>query len=70
MGVGFHQGGNKTIWGNNKYFLSIYLVFFFNLFLYFISLQILSVCLTYIYYIYLYISTMPLSREPRGLRSY
>lgn len=37
---------------------------FFNLFLYFISLQILSVCLTYIYYIYLYISTMPLSRGP------
>lgn len=46
---------NKAIWENNKYFLSIYLFFFSTFFLdFFISLQILSVCLMYILYIFIY----------------
>ena len=54
-GIRLCWGGNKAVWENNKYFLSICLFFFFfNLFLYFISLQILSVCLTYILYIVIY----------------
>lgn len=51
----YARKGNKAIWENNKYFLSIYLFFFFLTFSYiFISLQILSVCLTYILYIFIY----------------
>lgn len=42
---------------------------FFNLFLYFISLQILSVCLTYILYIFIYQYNASLQGTPRGLRS-
>lgn len=55
-GIRLCWGGNKAVWENNKYFLSIclFFFFFFNLFLYFISLQILSLCLTYILYIFIY----------------
>lgn len=44
-----------------------YSVFFFNLFLYFISLQILSVCLTYILYIFIYQYNASL-RDPQRLK--
>lgn len=63
-------GNNKPTWENNKYFWSIYLFFFCNLFLYFISLQILSVRLTYILYIFIYQYNASLEGSPRGLRGH
>ena len=70
-GIRLCWGGNKAVWENNKYFLSICLFFFFFLTVSYILLAY-RFChyVSHIYYIYLYISTVPLSREPRGLRSY
>lgn len=57
----------KAVEGNNKYFWAIYLfLFFFNLFLYFISLQICQY-VSHIYYIYLYISQCLALRDSTGL---
>lgn len=63
-------GNNQPTWENNKYFWSIYLFFFCNLFLYFISLQILSVRLTYILYIFIYQYNASPEGGPRGFRGH
>lgn len=64
----YAQGGNKAMWGNNKYFLSIYL-FFFSPFSYILLAYRFCQYVSYIYYIYLYISTMPLSLgDPQRLK--
>lgn len=59
----YAQGGNKAIWENNKYFLSIYL-FIFLTFSYILLAYRFCQYVSHIYYIYLYISTTPLSRGP------
>lgn len=63
----YAQGGNKAIWENNKYFLSIYL-FFFSTFSYILLAYRFCQYVSHIYYIYLYISTMLLSRGPHRLK--
>lgn len=60
-------GGNKAIWENNKYFLSIYL-FFFSTFSYILLAYRFCQYVSHIYHIYLYISTMPLSRGRQRLK--
>lgn len=59
---------NKAIRENNKYFLSIYLFFFFlTFFLYFLLAYRFYQYVSCIYYIYLFISTMPPLGAPMGL---
>lgn len=59
--------GNKAIWGKTINISCQFNYSFFNLFLYFISLQILLVCLMYILYIFIYqYNTNP--RDPHGLK--
>lgn len=50
----FARGGNKAIEGETINTSCQFTYSVFNLFLHFISLQILSVCLTYILYIFIY----------------